>query len=145
MLDANTWCTRLRYGGLILHENGWRIASTISTFGITHCAGRPPRGRVGRRPHFGWFAMEETAGTKFLKSLTGIIQDGGRSIPATLQLPSFGSIGFGLGGESGGRIRDDADYQYALFRDGLALLGDPHRGRFRGITMWSPKEGILPQ
>lgn len=97
------------------------------------------------QPHLGLFAMEETAGTEFLKSLTGIIQDGGRSIPATLQLPSFGPIGFGLGGESVGRIRDDADYQYALFRDGLALLGNPNRGRLRGVTMWSPKEGMFLQ
>jgi hypothetical protein len=104
----------------------------------------PPRGHVGRRRHLGWFAMEETAGMEFLKSLTGIIQDGGRSIPATLQLPSFGSIGFGLGGESVGRSRDDADYQYALFRDGFALLGDPNRGRLGGITTWSPKEGVIP-
>ncbi len=102
----------------------------------------PPRGRVGRGRHLGWFAMEETAGTEFLKSLTGIIQDGGRSIPATLQLPSFGSIGFGLGGEGVGRFRDDADYQYVLFRDGFALLGDPDRGRPRGITTWSPKLGV---
>jgi hypothetical protein len=110
-----------------------------------HASRWPPRGRVDRGRHLGWFAMEETAGTEFLKSLTGIIQDGGRSIPATLQLPSFGSIGFGLGGEGVGRFRDDADYQYALFRDGLALLGDPNRGRPRGITMWSPKEGVFLQ
>lgn len=105
----------------------------------------PPRGHVGRRRHLGWFAMEETAGTEFLKSLTGIIQDGGRSVPAMLQLPSFRSIGFGLGGEGVGRFREDADYQHALFRDGLALLGDPNRGRPRGITMWSPKEGVFLQ
>jgi hypothetical protein len=110
-----------------------------------HALHWPPRGRVVRRRHLGWFAMEETAGTEFLKSLTGVIQDGGRSIPGTLQLPSFGPIGFGLGGESVGRTRDDADYQYALFRDGLALLGDPKRGRPRGITVWSPKEGVFLQ
>lgn len=40
MLDANTWCTHLRSGGVILHRNGWRISSTTSTFGATHRAGR---------------------------------------------------------------------------------------------------------
>ena len=105
----------------------------------------PPRRIVDRRPQLGWFAIEETAGTDFLKLLTSIIQNGGRSIPATLSLPGFAPVGFGLGGEGVGRGRDDADYQYALFRDGLALLGDPNRGRLLGITTWSPKDGVFPQ
>lgn len=80
-----------------------------------------------------------------MKSLTGIIQDGGRSIPATLPLPSLRPVGFGLGGEAAEGRRDDADYQYALFRDGLALLGDPYRGRPRGTIVWSPKDGVFSQ
>lgn len=96
------------------------------------------------RLNLGWFAMEEAAGRKFLNSLTGIIQDASDSLPATLQLPTFPSIGFGLGGESIG-LRDGPDYPYALFRDGLALLGEPRRGRPRGVTTWSPGEGLIPQ
>ncbi|MFT4276629.1 MAG: hypothetical protein QM576_09755 [Rhodopseudomonas sp.] len=102
----------------------------------------PPRRGAGGRPHLGWFAIEETAGADFLKSLTSIIQDGGRTIPATLSLPSFVPVGFGLGGDGVGRGRDDAGYRYALFRDGFALLGEPYRGRPRGIMVWSPKDGV---
>lgn len=120
---------------LFAYQHQWR-----------HTLRSPPRRRVDRRPQLGWFAIEETAGADSLKSLTGIIQDGGRSpIPATLALPGFVPVGFGLGGEGAGRGRDDADYQYALFRDGLALLGDPNRGRLQGIMTWSPKDGVFLQ
>jgi hypothetical protein len=37
---------------------------------------------------------------------------------------------------------DDAAYQYALFRDGLALMVDPYRGHPLGVVMWSPTDGV---
>lgn len=80
---------------------------------------------LGRGPRLGWFAVEETAGTNFLKSLTGIIQDGGRSTPATLPLPNFVPVGFGLAGLTAEGRGDDSGYQYTLFRDDFALLEDP--------------------
>ncbi|MDB5412973.1 MAG: hypothetical protein JWR10_1308 [Rubritepida sp.] len=106
--------------------------------------GLSPRG-ADRGQHLGWFGIEETAGTDFLQSLTGIVQSGGRFVPATLPVPSFVPVGFGLGGEDAGRSLAEADYGHALFRDGFALLGDPHRGHPLGITVWSPKDGVTSQ
>jgi hypothetical protein len=95
-------------------------------------------------PRFGWFAIEEKAGAEFLNALTGIIRGGERAIPPTLQLPTFQPIGFGLPdseGRTAGR-EEGGEYRYALFRDGLALLGDPFRGRLRDVVVWSPNEGL---
>jgi hypothetical protein len=80
------------FGEVIDYQHPWRRTLRWS-----------PRRRLDRRPHLGWFAMEETAGTDFLKLSTGIIQDGGRSVPAMLRLPSLMPLGFGLGGTSVGR------------------------------------------
>ena len=96
---------------------------------------------VDRRWLLCWFAMEETAGATFLNALTSIIQDDRRSIPATFQLPTFEAIGFGIGSESAERTRDDTPYQYALFRDGLALLGAPKLDLPPSSAKWSPREG----
>jgi hypothetical protein len=101
----------------------------------------------------GRFALEETAGKAFLQALTGIIRDERRLTPPSLELPSISPVGFGFRGEgvpgleedSVASRRDKSRYQYALFRDGLALLADPSKGQPDGITVWQPKDGILSQ
>ncbi|MGY3539847.1 hypothetical protein ACVIIY_004067 [Bradyrhizobium sp. USDA 4515] len=92
---------------------------------------------------FGWFAIEEKAGAEFLNALSNAIRDRGAGVPATMTLPTVEPTGFAL--SAGDRIaRADADepYQYALFRDGLALLGEPFRGRPRDVVVWSPEGGM---
>lgn len=94
-------------------------------------------------PRFGWFVIEEKAGAEFQNALTGIIRGGERAIPPTLQLPTFQPIGFGLADSEGLAVsREGDDYRYVLFRDGLALLGDPFRGRLRDVVIWSPSGGL---
>lgn len=90
----------------------------------------------------GWFVMEETACRAFLNDLTGMIRSGGENLPERLDLPSFDPVGFGMGEGSPGRRADGAEYNYAMFRDGLALLGDPFRPRKLETRRWSPKEGF---
>ena len=75
----------------------------------------------------------------FLDALTGLIQSGPDPMPDIVRLPDLEPAGFG--DETLARGRDEGIYQYALFRDGLALLGNPQRGRPRGILTWAPKEG----
>ncbi|MGX7877192.1 hypothetical protein ACVDG5_035355 [Mesorhizobium sp. ORM6] len=79
---------------------------------------------------------------EFLDSLTGIIRAGGDDRPERLDLPSFDQAGFGIREDSRGRRADGSDYNYALFRDGLALVGDPFRPRKIETRRWSPKEGF---
>lgn len=98
---------------------------------------------VAGGPRFGWFVIEEKAGAEFLNALTGIIRSGGRAIPSTLQLPTFQPVGLGLPDGDGAAASREGEYRYALFRDGLALLGDPFRGRLRDVVIWSPNEGLL--
>ena len=90
----------------------------------------------------GWFVMEETACRAFLDSLTGIIRAGSEDRPERLGLPSFDPAGFSISEDSRGRRADGSDYNYALFRDGLALVGDPFRPRKFETRRWSPKEGF---
>ena len=92
---------------------------------------------------FGWFAIEEKAGAEFLNALSNAIRDRGVGLPARMRLPTVEPTGFALSAED--RIASaDADepYQYALFRDGLALLGEPFRGRPRDVVVWSPDGGM---
>ena len=92
---------------------------------------------------FSWFAIEEQAGVKFLNALSNSIRDRGVGLPATKGLPTFEPIGFALSaeGRTAGAEADER-YHYALFRDGLALLGNPFRGRPRDFVVWSPDGGI---
>ncbi|XKM40700.1 hypothetical protein A4U53_033210 [Rhizobium ruizarguesonis] len=91
----------------------------------------------------GWFVMEETACAAFLNGLTGMIRSGGGDgRPERLDLPTFDPVGFGIGEGSRSRRVDGSEYNYALFRDGLALLGDPFRSRKLEMRRWSPKEGL---
>jgi hypothetical protein len=96
-----------------------------------------------RRGYFGWFVIAEDAGTKFLNALSGIIRGGEQVLPPSLQLPTFQPVGFGPpGGDDFAVDLTDGGYSYALFRDGLALLGDPFRGRPLGVATWTPNEGL---
>ncbi len=71
-----------------------------------------------------------------------MIRTGINSHPKQLDLPSFDPVGFGLGKGSQDRRVDGSEYNYALFRDGLALLDDPFRSHKFETRIWSPKEGF---
>jgi hypothetical protein len=63
-------------------------------------------------------------------------------IPETLNLPSGDFIGLSTGGDASIARRDGAPYDYALFRDGLALLGNPPPRRIAGVRIWYPNDGL---
>ena len=91
----------------------------------------------------GVFVMEENAAAQFLDSLSSMIAGGvDESMPATLALPRFDPIGFAINGGEDRKAAEGADYSFALFRDGLALLGTPPR-RSDGYRIWHPKKGLL--
>jgi len=102
---------------------------------------RRPRGG----PPTGWFVMEETACVSFLDALSGMTRDGGERRPERLELPTFDPIGFGAGGDDRVLDAEHPDYDYALFRDGLALIDAPFRWTGRHIRRWLPKEGFERQ
>jgi hypothetical protein len=114
------------------HPEGWRLARR-ARLPLSHHPGSD----------FGWFAIEEKAAAEFLNALSNAIRDRGAALPATMRLPTVEPMGFAL--SAGDRVaRADADepYQYALFSDGLALLGEPFRGRPRDVLFWWPDRGI---
>ena len=87
--------------------------------------------------------MEVESAERFLNLLSSFIQEGGDVIPKFLELPRAATAGF-----TGDRddIRDgapDSDYEYAVYGDGLALLGSPHPREVGGYWIWSPKEGMV--
>ncbi len=87
--------------------------------------------------------IEEKAGAEFLNALSIAIRDRAVGLPATMRLPTFEPTGFALSaGDRIARAEADEPYQYALFRDGLALLGEPFRGRPRDVVVWSPDGGM---
>jgi hypothetical protein len=89
-----------------------------------------------------WFVMEEAACTTFLDALSGIIRVGSEGPPELLELPTFDAVGFGVDGDDLFRRGGRPEYNYALFRDGLALISGPFRGRHPEIRWWSPQEGF---
>jgi hypothetical protein len=101
------------------------------------------RPHATRRTNLGCFAMEETAGIAFLKALTGMLDPRSLRFPSNLQLPEFAPAGFGTINDDIPEGTPSGDYNYALFRDGLALLGDPQRGHPVGVLEWSPKDGVI--
>jgi hypothetical protein len=114
------------------HPGWWRFARRARLSPPSH-----------PRSDFGWFAIEEKAGAEFLNTLSNAIRDRGVGPPATMRLPTVEPTGFAL--SAGDRVAAaDADepYHYALFRDGLALLGEPFRGRPRDVVVWSPDRGM---
>lgn len=90
----------------------------------------------------GWFGMEEKAAERFLDALSAIIRNGRDNIPDSLELPRIDPIGFAIGGEDAGLTLPASDYTYALYRDGLALLGSPPPSRIVGHKAWFPKDGM---
>ena len=87
--------------------------------------------------------IEEKAGAEFLNALSIAIRDRAVRLPATMRLPTFEPTGFALSaGDRIARAEADETYQYALFRDGLALVGEPLRGRPRDVVVWSPDGGM---
>ena len=88
------------------------------------------------------FVMEQKAATAFLSALTAMIRSGPRERPATLELPTSDLAGFASGSAEIGIRSAREDYDYALFRDGLALLAGPPPRKLTGIRTWHPKEGL---
>lgn len=97
----------------------------------------PPRG-IG----LDWFVMEETAALGFLNALSGRIRAGERGRFGAFELPIGEIVGFGTrdGDDFRGGRRED--YDFALFRDGLALISGPPPKKIEDILTWDPKFGI---
>ncbi|MGV1793551.1 hypothetical protein [Rhizobium sp. A37_96] len=135
-IPAMWWLDPLRNWWTDFYDNArqWRP--------ILRSALRP---RATRWPDLGCFAMEESAGIAFLKALTTMIGPQTLRFPSSLQLPQFVPAGFGTIIDDSTRDTPRDAYNYALFRDGLALLGDPQRGRPVGVLEWSPKNGVTMQ
>ncbi|UCI05236.1 hypothetical protein [Mesorhizobium sp. B1-1-8] len=90
----------------------------------------------------GWFVIERTAGERFLHELSGMIRGGRERQPARLDLPTFNPEGFGFGGEFAAIHPRRGEYEYAMFSDGLALLGTPKRDPIVRSVLWWPKDGV---
>lgn len=93
-------------------------------------------------PGLDWFVMEEKAAAGFLNGLSGMIRRGERERFGTFELPLGDIAGF-AGGDADMReatARDD--YDFALYRDGLALLAGPPPRKLTGIRIWHPKAGL---
>ena len=86
--------------------------------------------------------MEEKVTERFLNALSTIIRNGRDNVPDSLELPRIDPVGFAIGGEDTGLTLPASEYAYALYRDGLALLGSPLPRRIIGHKAWFPKDGI---
>ena len=122
----------------------WWIDDFFDHHGWWRFAQRTRFSRPGHpRSDFGSFAIEEKAGAEFLNTLSNAIRGRGVGPPATMRLPTVEPTGFALSaGDRAAVAEADEPYHYALFRDGLALLGEPFRGRPRDVVVWSPDEGM---
>jgi hypothetical protein len=104
---------------------------------------RPARTLLHGRDDFaGWFAMEEKAAEGFLNALSAIIRNGRDNLPGSLELPRLDPAGFGFGDDAADPRSPESEYSYALYRDGLALLGSPPPRRIMGHRTWLPMEGM---
>ena len=118
------------------HEDFWEGANGIR---------RAAWSMLGRElfgGSIGWFIMEESACSRFLNILTDVIRDGGEEGPVRLELPTFDPVGFGIEERDRAPRPDHSDYNYALFRDGLALVTAPFRLPKVEMLRWSPREGF---
>jgi hypothetical protein len=148
---------RLQYAGrTYLTSVPWVRRSGVPPWWIEEFFDHPYWGRMTRRAHLrasrrqaaglARFAIEEKGGIEFLNGLSAVIRGRRRQMPPLFLLPTFDPVGFGF--ENADRavpvIRDEGDrsYDYVKFRDGLALLGDPFRGRPRDVVLWSPEGGV---
>ena len=92
--------------------------------------------------------MEESAAVAFLDALTGLIRSGARRFPDALDLPTGELAGIVSGDSRDGHFTSARDelargaYDYALFRDGLALIAGPPPRKLTGVRSWHPKEGL---
>jgi hypothetical protein len=81
--------------------------------------------------------IEKKAAAEFLNALNNAIRDRGVGLPVTIRLPTFEPAGFApSAGDRAARPEADEPHQYALFRDGLARIGEPFRGRSRNGVVW---------
>lgn len=104
-----------------------------------------PRRRLLRRSgdgFAGWFVMEEKSAERFLNYLSAIIRSGRENMPAVIELPRVEPFGFAMDRGEGSDVSPESEYTYALYRDGLALLGSPPPRRIVGYRTWSPEEGM---
>lgn len=90
----------------------------------------------------GLFVMEEKSAERFLERLTAIIHSGRENIPVALELPRVEPSGFAIDRGEVSDILPESEYDYALYRDGLALLGSPPPRSIVGRRTWSPKKGM---
>lgn len=89
-----------------------------------------------------WFVMEEAAAVGFLNALSGRIRVGERGQFGAFELPVGDIVGFGTRDGEEFRSGRREDYDFALFRDGLALISGPPPKEIGGILTWDPKSGI---
>ncbi len=68
------------------------------------------------------FAIEESIGRRFLNGLSRIVQAGREQMPPNIEVSSIEPIGVEFADRLGEK-HYSPDYTYALFRDGLGLLG----------------------
>ena len=103
------------------------------------------QGQMDRRnsDYFGGlFVMEEKSAERFLSFLSAIIRRRREIIPDVIELPQTEPEGFAIGQDGEDTFVRDSDYAYALYRDGLALLGSPLPQRINGYRIWSPRDGM---
>lgn len=90
----------------------------------------------------GWFVMEERSAKRFLDSLATIIRNGRENMPAVLELPLVEPSGFAMARDEVSDVLPESEYGYALYRDGLALLGSLPPRRKIGHRLWTPEKGL---
>lgn len=97
----------------------------------------------GRKREWGLFAMEVASAERFLDSLGSIIREGGDVLQQSLELPRAETAGFTSVQDDTREGRRDAEHDYAVYGDGLALLGSPRPREMDGFWIWSPKNGMV--
>ncbi len=148
---------RLQYAGrTYLTSAPWVRRSGVPSWWTEDFFDHPYWWRMARHGHLpasqrqasglALFAIEEKGGAEFLNGLSAVIRGGRQQMAPSFLLPTFDPVGFGFvdGDRAVEDFRDEGDrsYDYAQFRDGLALLGDAFRGRPRDVVLWSPEGGL---
>jgi hypothetical protein len=81
------------------------------------------------------------SGTAFLDELSRMVADGPRLLFDPLGLPSTDIAGFSSGAaDQPDQLAEDG-YDYALFRDGLALIGSPPPREILDVLVCTPTKG----
>jgi hypothetical protein len=86
------------------------------------------------------FAIEEKAAEACLNILSRIIRNPDERALG-VELPTTQQIGFTTD-ETDRAETSREEYVYSLYRDGLALIGTPPRGRTLELRRWLPREGM---